>query len=84
MVKSYLAAAKKEKGQIISVEIRLKKIIFSEEEEKIRAKAAGKIKSAVVKNTPIIGTQVAIIRDNKIRKEIFQNLILTPSIFAKS
>lgn len=84
IVKSSLLASSKEKD-VTQIPInKLKIIICLAETQKIRAIAAGKIKSAVIKKTPTILTDKAIVSASKIVKDKFQKVILTPSILAKS
>ena len=53
-------------------------------ELKLRAIAAGKTNKAVIKNTPTILVDKAIVKESKIRKEKFQKSTFIPAILAKS
>lgn len=84
IVRLLMSAILNETREIKIPQTKLMIIICFADVEKIRAIAAGKISKAVIKNTPTILTERAITSASKIKKDRFQNSVLTPSIRAKS
>lgn len=84
MLKSKWFATMKEKAETLTPFTKLITSICFPESEKIRAVAAGKINKAVIKKTPTMRTDKAMVSESKIRKTRFQNSIFIFSILAKS